>query len=115
VNLAQVNVLVAIEPHAQLSGRHIEIGLELRNTVFPVLFLALDDQIKVVLGSAGAFEHGNVDGIGFRLVGRSLPHAILRARLKMGLRIAVILDQALREDLNGLNFFGTCLTATPLT
>jgi hypothetical protein len=104
VNLAQLDMFIAVEPYTQLSGRHIEVKLELRNTILSIPLLTFHNQIKVVLGSAGSFEGSDVDRVGFRLVGRSLPYSVLRTRLKVAFRITVILYEPLCEDLNGFNF-----------
>jgi hypothetical protein len=43
VNLAEVDVVLAVEPHADLGRRHIQVEPELVLAVLPVLLLALDD------------------------------------------------------------------------
>src|SRR5712691_574640 len=51
-----------------LCRRHIEIELELRNTVFSVLLFALDNQIKIVFVSTAILEDGDIYGVSLGLV-----------------------------------------------
>ena len=93
VDLAEVYVLVAVEPHADLGGGHVQVEPELVLAVLAVLLLALHHHEQLVLGLLGRVEHGDIDGVGLLLVRRADADPVLRAGLNLALGVAVVLYQ----------------------
>ena len=56
-------MFVPVEPDADFGGAHVQVQLELRDTVFAGLLLAFDDEEKCILRLLVGLEDGNVDGV----------------------------------------------------
>ncbi len=105
VNLAQVEVVVAVEPDAYLRGGHVHVKPKLMLAVPLVAFLAFHYHQESVFSSVRpCAENGYVYRKGSILVGRSCPNSMLRMDLHLLLAVAIIFNQTAGKDLHGVDF-----------
>ena len=103
VDLAEVQMIFAVEPDADLGRGHVHVQPQLMFAIPAIVFLALHDHQQFVFRALRA-EHRDVHRKGSILIGRSCANTILGVGLDLILAVTVIVDQTAGENLNGLHF-----------